>query len=84
MFNASTSLARGWRILPDHVVSVVGWGTDPEEGVRGEWWECYTPNVLWKPLLDYLIFSPRILVEMIHFDFRIFFRWVGEKPNHQL
>ena len=37
MFNASTRIARGWRILPDHVVSVVGWGTDPEEGVRGEW-----------------------------------------------
>lgn len=28
----TTGIASGFRLLPDHVVSVVGWGTDPNEG----------------------------------------------------
>ena len=32
----------------------------------------------------YFLFSPRILGEMIQFDLRIFFKWVGEKPPTSL
>lgn len=39
----TSGIARGWRFLPDHVVSVVGWGTDADEGfywiVRNSWGE---------------------------------------------
>jgi len=38
-----TGIAKGFSILADHVVSVVGWGTDPQEGmywiVRNSWGE---------------------------------------------
>ncbi|CAE8721182.1 unnamed protein product, partial [Polarella glacialis] len=38
-----TGIAKGWSLLQDHVISVVGWGTDPEEGlywlVRNSWGE---------------------------------------------
>ena len=28
----TTGIAKGFAILPNHVISVVGWGTDPSEG----------------------------------------------------
>merc|ERR1712039_614434 len=41
--NYQTGIARGYSLLTDHVVSVVGWGTDPTEGmywiVRNSWGE---------------------------------------------
>ena len=29
----TTGVIRGWSLMQDHVVSVVGWGTDPDEGL---------------------------------------------------
>ena len=34
----------------------------------------------WWQLKDFLIFTPKIGEDDFHFDVRIFFRWVGEKP----
>ena len=66
--------ARGWRILPDHVVSVVGWGTDPEEGQGkshslSRWWQ-----------LKYVLFSP-LFGEDEPILTSIFFRWVVQPPT---
>lgn len=44
----TTGIAKGLSILQDHVISVVGWGTDPEEGtywiIRNSWGEFWGEN----------------------------------------
>ena len=65
----------GWRFAGTQALASLA----TTQGPRGRKGRLETQTNCW-----YFLFSPRILGEMIQFDLRIIFKWVGEKPPTSL